>query len=110
MNWEYKLVPGTASELDSATFSGIKFFKTLRDENNNEVTSTETTALDFRENASQSLKDSYLPLCREIFGLHMANSLTPDADGNLNYQLDHAFGAMLYGVRHTYKVIIGEIS
>lgn len=66
MNWEYRLVPSTTSELDSATFSGIKFFKTLRDENNNEIANFETTALDFTENASQSVKDSYLPLCREI--------------------------------------------
>lgn len=56
MNWEYRLVPSTTSELDSATFSGIKFFKTLRDENNNEIANFETTALDFTENASQSVK------------------------------------------------------
>lgn len=109
MNWEYRLVPGSANELDSSSFSGIKFFKILKDENNNELASTETTALDFKENASEAVKNSYLSVCQEVFGLHLTNSLTPSEDGTLPYQLDHAFGSMLYAARYNYKIIIGEV-
>lgn len=109
MNWEYKLVPGSAEELDSSSFNGIKFFKTLKDENGAEIVTTETTPLDFRENADENLKNSYLSVCKEVFGLHLVNSLTPREDGTLPYQLDHAFGSLLHITRHNYKIIIGEL-
>jgi hypothetical protein len=110
MNWEYRLVPGSAGELDSSSFNGIKFFKTLKDENNNELVTTETTPLDFGENADESVKNSYLEVCKEVFSLHLANSLTPQEDGTLPYQLDHAFGSLLYLARSNYKIITGQVN
>lgn len=107
MNWEYRLVPSSAGELDSSNFRGIKLYKKLLDDSGLVVAEVEVSAEEFRDSASQAVKDTYSQVCKDVFSQHIENAFTLNNDGELPYQLDHSFGAMLYAARSNYRTIFG---
>ena len=83
MNWTYRVDPSPSGELVEP-FYGFKFYKTLRDENNQTVADMEITAEEFKSLAPSDVVTGFRALALEYLKAQLDKMLTPlEATGTL---------------------------
>lgn len=83
MNWTYRVDPSPSGELVEP-FYGFKFYKTLRDENNQTVADMEITAEEFKSLAPSDIVTDFRALALNYLKAQLDKMLTPlEATGTL---------------------------
>lgn len=75
MRWDFSLEPGPTGSGASSPVEifGLRIYKTLFDENNNQVAKIETTAKDAYENAEPGFIDEYRQSALTLFSAQLAD-------------------------------------